>query len=389
MSDSIGYGNRAASPRRLWRNVAVSVVVLGVLGAVVVGIVLMPAQTAPTPPAQIVPVNVKVWRVAPQPEMADTFDLTAVIEPEAVVRVAAEVSARVERWGERTTALAWQGRTLPVGAPLEEGQPIRAGEPIMYLNQDMSQARHDQAAAQFEYDQREFERVERLFAEGNTSRTELDNARSRRDISKALLDATVRELERTTIMAPRSGILNRLLLEPGEYAGPGDPVAELVDINQVKVAVDVPERDVYCLEVGQTAEVFVRGPQELRRTGQITYISALADERTRTTRVWVTLDNADHFLRSGQIVKVRLTREVLRDVVMIPLGSVIPLEEGRVVYVVDDGGLAERRLVELDFMKGHDVRVLNGLTAGDRLIVAGHRFVAPGQPVTVVEEVTR
>ncbi|MBU0617299.1 MAG: hypothetical protein KKI02_06265, partial [Planctomycetes bacterium] len=125
--------------------------------------------------------------------------------------------------------------------------------------------------------------------------------------------------------------------------------------------------------------------EETRLTGQVSYISELADELTRTTRVEITVGNPEHRLRSGQIIRARLTRRVLTDVIMIPLGSVIPLEQGRVVYVANDGQ-AERREVELGLIKGRSVRILSGLKAGDRVIVAGHRYVGPGQPVTVVEQ---
>ena len=65
---------------------------------------------------------------------------------------------------------------------------------------------------------------------------------------------------------------------------------------------------------------------------------------------------------------------------MIPLGAVIPLEDSKSVYVVQDGK-AQRSEVELGFMTGWQVQVIKGLSPGDRLIVSGHRFVAPGQAV--------
>ena len=118
--------------------------------------------------------------------------------------------------------------------------------------------------------------------------------------------------------------------------------------------------------------------------GQITFISELADERSRTTRVEVSVENPERLLRSGQIVRARLTRRTLKDVVMIPLASVIPLEDGKVVYLVE-GDEARRRRIELDmdFIKGTDIRVLSGLDGGEKLIVAGHRYVGDGQKVIV------
>jgi membrane fusion protein (multidrug efflux system) len=206
------------------------------------------------------------------------------------------------------------------------------------------------------------------------------------EVSKAVLDEAAAQLERTTIVAPISGTLNRLPMEIGEYASPGDCVAEIVDVTRVKVVVEVPERDVHFLHIGDLARVFVRAPQDGAFTGSISYISELADDVTRTTRLEIAVDNDDRALRSGQIVRARLTRRVLNDVIMIPLNAVIPLENGKAVYVVSGDRTAERRLVELGFIKGRKVQIKSGLQEQDRLIVAGHRYVGPGQPVSVVEE---
>jgi membrane fusion protein (multidrug efflux system) len=84
-------------------------------------------------------------------------------------------------------------------------------------------------------------------------------------------------------------------------------------------------------------------------------------------------------------VQARLTRQVLQDVIMIPLLAVIPMEEGKSVYVVESSK-AERREVKLGVIKGDRIQVTSGLQPGDQLIVAGHRFVAPGQNVNVVSE---
>ncbi len=360
---------------------------LVVIALVLVGLVAqMPQNATPPAPHEVVPVNVTVQLVQAVPLLADTFELTAVVEPNRVVKVAAEVAGRIERWAERSADATWHGGVLRKGATLAEGEPISAGDPIMYLNKDLLQARLERAVAQFEYDQRECGRILGLFeAGGSTSKTELDDARTKRDISKALREEAARELERTTIVAPIGGILNRLPMELGEYASPGDKVAEIVDIETAKIVVDVPERDVSFLQVGQAATIIFPGHENVS-SGDITYIDAMAHEGTRTTRVEISVDNNDGRLRSGQIVHARLARRVLTDVIMIPLASVIPLEDGKEVYVVSDGR-AERREVELGFIKGREVRIVSGLKAGDQLIVSGHRYVGPGQPVNVVEEV--
>ncbi len=369
--------------RRRWVGYAVAFGMIGAGVAAVVVIARMPAQNAPPPPVAVPPVNVRIMTVQPAPQLADDFTLTAVVEPEQVVRVAAEVAGRIERYGARTSAVEWLGRKFEAGSPIAEGEPVSAGDPIVLLNKDMPQARFDRSSAQFEFDEREYRRILGLFESGATSKTELEDARTKRDVSRGMLDEATRELERTTIYAPRSGVLNRLPMEPGEYAVPGETVAEIVKVDVVKVVVSIPERDVHYLHVGDTARILA-GPNAGELDGTITYISALAHTDSRTSRLEITIDNRDYRLRSGQIVRARLTRRLLSDVVMVPLAAVIPLESGKLVFL-DVDGQAQPREVELGFIKGRDVQVVRGLAAGERVIIDGHRYVGPGQRIHVID----
>ncbi len=331
------------------------------------GLVLRtPGKIRQNPTTEAPPVNVEVEVVAPLPELADTFELPAVVEANRVVTVSAEVEGRIERVAG------------------EEGRTCRAGDPLIHINTDLLQAQCDQIAAQAQYDRTRFQRISNLHQEGATTRDELDAASAAMGVSQAALEACRVRLDRSTIVAPTSGVLNSVPVEEGEYLQAGDVVAEIVDLETVKVVVQVPERDVQYMAKGAQVQVSLDvGGREQELTGAITYISELADEQTRTTRLEVSVENRSRLLRSGQLVRVKLTRRVLTDVVMVPLAAVIPLENAYAVYLVEDG-TAQRREVELGLIRGRRIQILSGLQPGDRLIVVGQRFVGPGQAVKVV-----
>lgn len=349
------------------RNTAKIVIILASL-AILAVIVIMPKRKREAPPVEAPPVNVTVETITAESELADTFDLPAVVEPNRIVKVSAEVAGRIER------------------IPLKKGNMVHTGSLLIRLNEDLLRPEFESAEAQFNRDQIEYERVANL-VKGSVSPTrDLDNATSQLAISKARLAEVRARLERTRIVAPTAALLNDLLVEEGEYVQVGTLLAELVDTDTVKVVVEVPERDITYFAVGQKAEVFVDAKgQEKSLAGTITFISKVADQRTRSTRMEITLDNKEGLFLSGQIVHVRLTRRILRDVIFIPLLAVIPMEEGKAVYVVNSSQ-AQRREVEIGVIKGDRVQVKRGLASGDRLIIAGHRFVSPGQNVNVVGE---
>lgn len=358
-----------AGKRTGWlrRNIIKLIIVLAVIGGLV-AVSKIPPKDRTVEATEAPPVNVSVMTVATESELADTFTLPAVIEPNRVVTVAAEVSGRIERIGP------------------EKGDRVSAGDLLVELNSDLLRPQFEMTKSQVEFNQIEFERMENLVKENATARRDLDNAKTQRDVSKAQLEEIQARLERTRILAPLSGVMNNKLVEEGEYVDPGMPVAEIVETDTVKVVVDIPESDVGFFSVGDKADVRadIKGQQKTL-TGEMIFISELADPMTRSTRVEIALENKQRLLRSGQIVQVLLTRRMLKNAILIPLLAVIPMEEGKAVYVANSSE-AKRKDVELGIIKEDRVQVLSGLEPGDRLIISGHRFVAPEQTVNIVSE---
>ena len=197
--------DRESAPQRRprgWLGWVVPVLLVCLVGSGVGVIALMPKQEQEPPPRELPPVNVTVLRVEAQPELADTFTLTAVVEPERVVRVAAEVPGRIEAPGRRQREVACLGQVFSAGTEVREGEQISVGDHLFELNKDLIQARYNRTQVQAEYDEREYVRILGLHERGATSKTELADAGTRRDVSKAALEEVARELERTTIVSP-------------------------------------------------------------------------------------------------------------------------------------------------------------------------------------------
>ncbi len=359
--------SQAPLPRHKKSRTKLKIVMAAAAALLVVVVVIIPAPQAAVEVIKSPAVNVTTLNVTPVTHLADTFILPAVVEPNRTVTIAAEINGRVERLAAR------------------QGDTVHADELLIELNTDLLTPQLEQARAQLQRHQTEYERMSDLVQRQATSRSDLDDAAMDRAVSQATVTEIQARLQRSRITAPCTGVLNDLDVEAGEYVQPGTPVARIVEIQTVKVVVDIPERDIGYFSVSQCAQVLVTTKgQTLNRPGRITYISALADEQTRSTRVEITLDNQDGALHSGQVVRVQLTRRVLPEAIMLPLLAVIPMEDSKIVYVVKDN-ITERRNVELGLIRGDQVQITSGLTAGDQVIVAGHRFVAPGQQVNVVD----
>ena len=353
---------------RLRRRIAGAAVVLLATAGVVAMAVFLPALEKKKQETQEKLINVQVMPIRPVPALIDAFILPAIVEPNVTVTVSAEVAGRVEKIN------------------CKEGRPCKPGDGAMIeLNTDLLAAEVARARAQRDLDQYDLDSISKLRKSRIETEFTWNKAKAALAASKAVLKAADANLKRAKIAAPISGILETVAVEKGEYVQAGTHVATIVDVDRVRVVAEVPERDVHYLAVGSEQDILPDpGGRNGPIKGRIDYISQLADRASRTSRVEILVDNRKRVLRSGQIVRLRLRRRVVKDAIMIPLGAVIAMEDSRVVYVVN-ANRAERRTVERGFFRGRNIQILSGLSAGDRLIVKGQRYVAPGQVVNVIE----
>ncbi len=327
----------------------------------------MPKKENGSEASEAPPVNIKIMNIVPKPEFADTFRLPAVVEPNRIVTISTEIDGRIER------------------IPVREGTVVQKGTLLIKLNTDLLVPQYEMAESQLKRDEIEYKRMTNLVKNEAIAQSDLDNSKTKLDISRAQYNEIKTRLERASIYAPTSGVLNKIPVEEGEYISPGTPVAEIVDNDTVKVAADIPERDISFFTKGGKAEIHSDfKDQEKVMQGEITFISAIADNLTRSTRIEITLPNEEKCLHSGQIVNVVLTRQILKNVIMVPLAAVIPLENGNAVYIANST-TAKRHDVEIGIIKGDKVQIKSGLQENEHLIISGHRFVVSGQSVNVVD----
>ncbi|MCK4627064.1 MAG: efflux RND transporter periplasmic adaptor subunit, partial [Phycisphaerae bacterium] len=329
---------------RLFRKALPGLIVIAVLLGVVAIALFLKKRSDDKPPSERPPVNVVTDVIRPEASVLDTFEIGGGVEADRVVKVAAEVDGRVEE------------------ILCLKGKDVRKGQPIVRLNTDILQAEFDIAKAQAEFDAGEYKHIADLHKKDAATATEENQFRTRAAVSKAAFDIAKARLERATIVAPFDGTLDDVVPEVGTYVNCGDIVAVIVDMDPAKVVVDVPECDVPFLKIGQEEEIVIKGRAK-NLTGKITYISKLIDRGSNTTRVEISVDNRTGLLWSGQIVHVRLLRRVLKDVILVPLEAVIPMEKGKkVVYVVEDGKAVRREVkIELALLSKQCVCIRSGL----------------------------
>lgn len=317
---------------------------------------------------EVEPVQVITLTLKPQ-RLVDKIDLPAEVEPYENLWVKTEVAGQV------------------VKVLVKEGQTVKKGQVLLKLDDRDYRARLAQIEANHKLAKVKYDRTAALVKKGVAAATELDEIEARRkDLAARRKEARL-ALSRTRITSPISGRLNEIKAEKGDYVAVGDPVAQVLQFDYVKVTVGVPESDVAAIFDLEEAEVVIEALDKLRVKGEKVFLSRQPRTLARLYNLELRVPNPDGRILPGMFARVELVKHVFDDALAIPLYAVISQSDDHFVYIEKEGR-AERRSVKLGTLVGWEVQVTSGLAPGDRVIVVGHRFLDHGQMVKVIQDVS-
>jgi multidrug efflux system membrane fusion protein len=303
------------------------------------------------------------------------------------------------------TKLSFSVKGKLIDVPLREGSEFKAAQEIARLDpsdfeRELATQKSRLEALKIRLRDAEdmFRRQSTLALSGTVSpaglsRAEaaLANARSDRQVAEVAVATAEENLNRTRLIAPRDGIVTKLLAKQFEEISSGQPVYEVGRQDALEVVLLVPEQLIPGIRYGEQVTATLPGLQDAVVTGRIIEIGATA-EAGNAFRVRARLDSPTPGARSGMSATVTLpvasTKVGDGPVFAVPLSAIRfdttetgPVVGQRATVFVYDGSreIVERREVPVVGMAGNRVFVSDGLKSGDRIVTAGVAFLRDGQ----------
>jgi len=249
-----------------------------------------------------------------------------------------------------------------------------------------------------------FDRMQTLLKDQFVSQQDLDNAQVNFDAAGAAhasLQAQVNQVEvalaqaetnlaYSYIRAPFPGYIAERNLDTGAYVSSATAststmsrgIMSLHDINTVRVLIEIVERDIPLVKMGQKAELRAEAYPDHVFEGTVTRIVQALNRATRTMTVEIDLPNRDRRLKGGMFARVEVMVGTHQQALQIPIDAVSRLEDTQYIYVVREGK-AQRVDVEIGARSGNLVEITKGLTDDEQVIVAGKDLVHDGTPVQI------
>lgn len=298
------------------------------------------------------------------------------------VRAAMEAVLTVETAGE------YRRMTNPAtGRPFALGERVGKGtEIIRIVNEEAeNDIRIDAARLTLETRKLEYEKQQTLYDKGGITYGELKDAeRAYIDAQYNYQNARIR-LAKLHITAPFEGIITSLpYYSPGVTVDPGKELATIQEYSTLQLEVSLPGRELGRVRAGQPVRVTNYTLPDDTLSGRVEEVSPALDETTRSFPALIGVENAGLLLRPGMFVRAEIVTARRDSVVVIPKSVIQVKQRGRTVFVVQKGAALER-IVTTGLENPDQVEVLEGLSAGDRLVVRGFETLRGNSRVKVVQ----
>jgi RND family efflux transporter MFP subunit len=335
-------------------------------------------QTPPGGPAgggPAIPVKVQVAEAAP---VNETTEYVATLKS----RDSAVVMPEVE--GQITQIYVHSGDHVSTGAALMQIDPRKQEATVSSQEQIRAAQEANVALAQ-----QQFDRTSGLFKAGVVSKQDLDQARAALDTAKAQLqslDAQVKQqqvqLHYYRVLAPREGIVGDIPVRVGDRVVTSTLLTTVDQPGALEAYLYVPVERSSQLKMGMPVEIVNAAGKTLAES-RITFISPQVDTGTQSILAKATISNHRERLRTSQFIRARVVWGE-RHAPRVPVLSVITLGGQHFVFVAqtENGKIvARQKMLHVGEMIGNDYVVLDGISAGDRVIVSGTQFLTDGAPV--------
>ncbi|MCE7033318.1 efflux RND transporter periplasmic adaptor subunit [Lysobacter sp. GX 14042] len=292
----------------------------------------------------------------------DTVRALGTVKARESVTVTAKVSETVEK------------------VHFESGEVVVAGAPLVTLSGERQQAELAEAQAQAAEAGQLYRRLAELDSSQLIARSQLDTQRATRDTAQARVEQIRAQLADRVVRAPFSGVLGTRQVSPGALVTPGTVIATLDAINRVFVDVPVPETVLSSLGVGQKLVALSAAWPDQVFEGVVEHIDTRIDPATRAITLRGAFANPEHQLRPGMLMQVTVVRPS-REALVVPEISVVQVGSSSYVFRLRDDDTVERADVVVGNRVQGRAEIIDGLEAGDRIVVDGTGKLRAGMPV--------
>ncbi len=263
----------------------------------------------------------------------------------------------------------------------QEGQRVAKGDLLLRLDETKFSTALAEAEANFSLSKANFDRASQLVKDHLIAQAEFDQAMAMFNLNQATVDRRKRDLKDARIYAPFAGIIGARYVSPGQVIARDTRLTMLVDLDPVKVELNVPERFLSQVHLEQELLLSVAAFPARKFRGQVYFIAPQVDPATRTALIKAQIPNPNQELKPGMFANLDLTLQVREKAVVVSEAALVLTQDKTSVWVVGPDDTVQPREVTVGLRLPGLVEITQGLQGGEKVIVEGVQKVMKGAKV--------
>lgn len=316
-------------------------------------------------------------------EKALTNVITMAIEP-SLIKEKISLPGVVKPWISLQVVSEIRGKI--VDKKIMEGRHVNKGDILAVIDAGDYQNAYNAALASHETALATETRLKALLKNNFATQSQYDDAVARVKTSRADLDSTKLNLSRCTILSPMEGIVDRIFIENGTFLNPGDPVAQILQIDKLKIEVGIPESDVDAVRKLKFFNMAFDALNGKTATGEYHYLYKTSDSMARLFNLEIKVDNPDGEILPDMFARVEIIKQQDPKGLAVPIYSLVMVNKKTGVYIEKES-VVHFRSVKTGFMDGWKTKVDEGLEPGEKVVVVGHRIIEDGEKVNIAKTI--
>lgn len=310
-------------------------------------------------------VAVSVADVAYQ-DMNVEYTNNGVFVPKQEVMISAETPGRVE------------------SVLVKEGSAVSAGQTLAIIKGDKQNVGVSNAQAVYNNALNEVNRFESAYASGGVTKQQLDQIKLQLENAKNNLRSAQISATDVNIKASFSGIINKRNIEPGSYVNPGQQLFEVVNVGSLKLKVEVDEKSIGNVKIGQNVTVTSSVLPDQTFTGVVTFIAPKANGSLNFPVELEIKNNSSNQLKAGMYGTAIFGAKQTVNALVIPRTAFVGNVSSNKVYVITDG-----KAMLTDVVPGRNfgdfIEIRSGVSVGQKVVTTGQINLSNATPVEIIK----
>lgn len=267
---------------------------------------------------------------------------------------------------------------------VENGDYVSQGKTIAVIDNEQIQIDLRLAKASLEKAKSDLEKYENMLRSNAVNKQQVEDMRMQVKTSESNVQTLQRQLKLTTIVSPISGIVSNVSIEKGSYLSPGTPIAEIVDIQSLKMSVKLLDVQVTRVQQGQKVSIVPDLYKNTSIPGTVASISPQADGSKKFDTEIKFANPKKTPLKSGMTGKVKFEFGGTKEALTLPIKCLVGSVQNPRVYVVENG---VAKLVKINVASVNDdkLEIASGLTSGMQVVQTGQLNLSNGSKVKIIQ----